>query len=262
MKTTITAKQDFVIKQGTAQVRILKGDSYEVYGNVFAVGNVLVDLRHYYGMFDAVNSVEMPQPLYLEAIHNLRITSRLTDKSITITSGQVIKLWSNVISINGVTFDICDYCYDFKRYYRVTSPAVTNLAFNAETKQVTWTGTTGSYRVTVTKDEGEPEEIAASEATFDMTSAEPGAYVVSVVQLNKLGDASEAAEIEFTVEAVAEPDANQLNAPVQAPVQEPTQEPETQEPAAQEPTTEPEGTQEPETQEPEANPNEVQIPEL
>lgn len=109
MKVTITAESSLTISQCGKTVNIVKGDSFVLYGKVFAYKGIIIDVTKYLYVFSVKTEPGLPPIPTYEFIDNVTIAQN--GKVARFTKGQQFKTVSDVVWIADIVLDLTVYAY-------------------------------------------------------------------------------------------------------------------------------------------------------
>lgn len=162
MKVTITAESSLTISQCGKTVNIVKGDSFVLYGKVFAYKGIIIDVTKYLYVFSVKTEPGLPPIPTYEFIDNVTIAQN--GKVARFTKGQQFKTVSDVVWIADIVLDLTVYAYALTVVSETPVPPTVDYEVTSSSANVTLsdiqenqtidveTDTVPKYTITITNE--------------------------------------------------------------------------------------------------------------
>lgn len=139
MKVTITAESSLTISQCGKTVNIVKGDSFVLYGKVFAYKGIIIDVTKYLYVFSVKTEPGLPPIPTYKFIDNVTIAQN--GKVAKFTKGQQFKTVSDVVWIADIMLDLTVYAYALTVVSETPVPPTDNYEVTSSSANVTFSPT-------------------------------------------------------------------------------------------------------------------------
>lgn len=136
MKVTITAESSLTISQCGKTVNIVKGDSFVLYGKVFAYKGIIIDVTKYLYVFSVKTEPGLPPIPTYEFIDNVTIAQN--GKVARFTKGQQFKTVSDVVWIADIVLDLTVYAYALTVVSETPVPPTVDYEVTSSSANVTF----------------------------------------------------------------------------------------------------------------------------